>query len=140
MTTSCPNCASAAPRAAVDVVFPTPPFPEVTTTTLAIVCISWDDSYSVQRGDPQLVTFQPRLDSSTAQPFIHRFSSQVVTIDRQKLGFDPAAEDACSRVPVRACHGSAAQCAVNMYRSSGDKLGTGADRTEDRHVAVRKEN
>lgn len=30
-------CASAAPSAAVDVVFPTPPFPDVTTKTLAIL-------------------------------------------------------------------------------------------------------
>ena len=32
-----PVCASAAPSAAVDVVFPTPPLPDVTTRTLAIV-------------------------------------------------------------------------------------------------------
>ena len=35
-TTFCPLCASAAPSAAVEVVFPTPPLPEVTTRTLAI--------------------------------------------------------------------------------------------------------
>src|SRR5918993_4808799 len=33
-TTFCPFCASAEPRAAVEVVLPTPPFPEVTTSTL----------------------------------------------------------------------------------------------------------
>src|SRR4029079_6660517 len=36
-TTFSPPCASAAPRAAEDVVLPTPPLPEVTTKTLAIV-------------------------------------------------------------------------------------------------------
>src|SRR5215207_1718968 len=33
-TTFCPPCASAAPRAAVEVVFPTPPLPDVTTKTV----------------------------------------------------------------------------------------------------------
>src|SRR5215208_2789048 len=36
-TTFCPPCASAAPRAAVVVVLPTPPLPDVTTNTLAIL-------------------------------------------------------------------------------------------------------
>src|SRR5438876_1200804 len=35
-TTFCPKVANAAPRAAVDVVLPTPPLPDVTTTTLPI--------------------------------------------------------------------------------------------------------
>src|SRR5262249_45447597 len=34
--TFCPACANAAPSAAVDVVFPTPPLPDVTPMTLAI--------------------------------------------------------------------------------------------------------
>ena len=38
--TFCPACASAAPSAAVDVVLPTPPLPDVTTRTLAILAVS----------------------------------------------------------------------------------------------------
>ncbi len=38
--TFCPACASAAPSAAVDVVLPTPPLPDVTTRTLAMLSIS----------------------------------------------------------------------------------------------------
>src|SRR5215212_335885 len=36
-TAFCPPCASAAPSAAVDVVLPTPPLPDVTTSTFAIL-------------------------------------------------------------------------------------------------------
>jgi len=63
---------------------------------------------SVQRGDLQLVAFKPSLDRPVAQAFIHRFGSHVVTIDCQKLGFDPAAEDARPRIAIRSRHGTAA--------------------------------
>src|SRR5262249_11614588 len=138
-TTFCPNCASAAPRAAVDVVFPTPPFPEVTTMTLAIVCISCDDCYSVQRGEFQLIAFKPRLDRPVAQALVHRLCRHVIAVDCQKLGFDPAAENARACVAVRSRHGAAAQRAIDMDGSACHQLGAGADRAEHGHVAIREE-
>src|SRR3982074_3551755 len=55
-----PICASAAPSAAVEVVFPTPPFPDVTTKTFAIIFLL---CRLIQRCNFHDVAFEPRLSS-----------------------------------------------------------------------------
>src|ERR1700736_189067 len=84
-TTFSPICASAAPSAAVEVVLPTPPLPDVTTNTLAILTSLAD---SIQRCNLHDVAFQPRLSWTIAQGGIYFFSSLIVTVDRQQLCLD----------------------------------------------------
>src|SRR3954465_12003636 len=136
-TTLCPVCASAAPSAAVDVVFPTPPLPDVTTITFAI-CPS--SSVSIQCRDDQCVAIEPGLSAPAAETLIDFFGGTVVTVNRQKLGFDAATKDARLPVSARAGQRAAAQRAVNMDRAAGHYFGPGGDRSDHRDVAVGKKD
>src|SRR5882757_3187080 len=120
-TTFSPICASAAPSAAVDVVLPTPPFPDVTTTTLAIL-ISLTEL--VQRCDFHGVAFEPCLGGPIAQVRVYLFGGLVVTVDRQKFGLDLLAENPRRRITADSRHRPAAKRAVDMDGSAGDDLGT----------------
>ena len=129
------RCASAAPSAAVDVVLPTPPLPDVTTKTLAILKLL---RLLVQRCDFQNVAVEPGLGRPIAQRFVDVFRGLVVAVDRQQLGFDALAVNPRRRVAVDAGHRAASERAVNMDRSSGDDFGARSDRPEHRHIAVGK--
>src|ERR1700751_3965223 len=68
-TTLSPECASAAPSAAVEVVLPTPPLPDVTTTTRADFLLSifaTFRSFLVHRRDFQGVAIKPGLGRAVA--------------------------------------------------------------------------
>src|SRR6202011_62851 len=82
-TTFSPLCASAAPSAAVDVVLPTPPLPDVTTKTLAILLspprLSIQDCY---RDD---TVFEPALGRPAAKACVHLLGGAVVTVDRDEF-------------------------------------------------------
>src|SRR4051812_811234 len=136
-TTRCPLCASAAPSAAVDVVFPTPPLPDVTTITFAIHSSS---SVSIQCRDDQCVAIEPGLSAPAAKALIDFFGGTVVTVDRQKLSFDAATKNARLSVSARARQRAAAQRAVNMDRAAGHYFGSGGDRSDHHHVAVWKKD
>src|SRR6266516_1406416 len=82
-TTFCPNVASAAPRAAVDVVFPTPPLPDVTTTTLPISLPS--TAVSIEGCHHQRITFEPDLHWPAAQRCIDIIGRLIEAVDRQKI-------------------------------------------------------
>src|ERR1700681_4563510 len=84
-TTDWPDCAKAAPRAAVDVVLPTPPLPDVTTKTLAILLPFY--AVSVQGCDAENGTFEPNLNGPTAKARVHVLGGLVISIDGEKLGF-----------------------------------------------------
>src|ERR1700676_4040321 len=84
-TTFCPACASAAPRAAVEVVLPTPPLPDVTTRTLPILSPSY--AVLIERRHHDGVVLQPRLDRPPVQILVHVVRRLVPAVDRQQLGF-----------------------------------------------------
>src|SRR6185436_6705809 len=119
-TTLCPLCASAAPSAAVVVVFPTPPLPEVTTRTLAIRDLL---SRLIQRGNFHGVSLQPGLRRAVAARDVDFFGSLIVAVDRKQFGLDPLAVDSRAGIAVDARHRTAAQGSVDMDRSAGDDLG-----------------
>src|SRR5947208_9375121 len=83
-TTFCPPCASAAPSAAVEVVLPTPPLPDVTTTTLAIVFASYLGS--VEGCHHQGIALEPGLHRPAAQLRVNVVGGLVEAVDREKLG------------------------------------------------------
>src|SRR4051794_17162930 len=105
--------ARAAPSAAVDVVLPTPPLPDVTTITLPIwsspVC---DCCISNKLLCPDLVAIEPELDGLPVQIGRHLFRSRVDAVDRQQLGFELAAEDTRRGIPQRARERPAAQRSI----------------------------
>src|SRR5436309_14696897 len=76
-TTFCPLWASGAPSAAVEVVFPTPPLPEVTTSTLAIRDLL---SRLIERGNFHGVAFQPGLRWAVDRKSVDFFCSLVVAV------------------------------------------------------------
>src|SRR5271155_4731402 len=102
-TTFSPICASAAPRAAVDVVLPTPPLPDVTTTTLAILLPF--RTVSFQRRDHEAGAFEPYLGRPAAQLRRHVLGGAVIAVDGEQLGFVATAENAGTRVTHGARHG-----------------------------------
>src|SRR2546429_3190377 len=118
-TTFCPLCASAAPSAAVEVVFPTPPLPEVTTSTLAIRDLL---SRLIQRGNFHGVALQPGLRRAVAERDVDFFCSLVVAVDGEQLCLDLLAVDPRIGIAVDARHRAAAQRPVDMDRSAGDDL------------------
>src|SRR3712207_3058287 len=101
-TTFCPPCASAAPKAAVDVVLPTPPLPDVTTMTFAI-CVPPRPRFSAQRFHPDRVAVEPHLDGAAAEGRVHVLGGLVEAVDRKQLCFELAAIDAGAGVAHRAC-------------------------------------
>src|SRR3981081_3953020 len=84
-TTFSPICASAAPSAAVEVVFPTPPFPDVTTKNLAILFLL---CRLIQRCNFHDVALQQHLSWPIAQGGAYIFCSLVVAVDCQQFGLD----------------------------------------------------
>src|SRR6185312_4666080 len=114
-----PSFASAAPIAAVDVVFPTPPLPEVTTTTLDI-----SSSLSVKSCDLDRFILEPGLDGLAAHICLDFVGGDVDAPDRQELGLETAAEDARLRLAKSPGHGPAAQYAVDVHRAARDHFGS----------------
>src|SRR5438445_5400070 len=110
-TTFSPSCASAAPSAAVEVVFPTPPLPDVTTRTLAIRNLL---SRLIQRGNFHGVAFQPGLRRAVAKRNVDFFCSLVVAVDREQLRLDLLAVDPRVGIAVDARHRTAAQRPVDV--------------------------
>src|ERR1700704_2400510 len=118
-TTFSPICASAAPSAAVEVVFPTPPLPEVTTKTLAILNLL---CRLIQRCNFHDVALEPGLGRPIAQVDADVFRSLVVAVDRQQFRFDFLAIDPRRRVAVDARHRAAAKRSIDMDGAAGDNL------------------
>src|SRR5215468_11276328 len=136
-TTLSPRCARAAPRAAVVVVLPTPPLPDVTTSTLAISkLLCW----SVQRCDSHSLALKPGLGGPAAQGSIDVFRGLIKSINCKQFGLDPLAEDPRVGIAVHARHGATAQRAIDVDRPARDHLRAGADRAQNRHVAVREDH
>src|SRR6195256_2760717 len=118
-TTFCPLWASAAPSAAVEVVFPTPPLPEVTTRTLAILTLL---TRLIQRCNFHDVAFEPRLSWPIAQGDVYLFRGLVVAVDGQKLGLDFLAINPRGGIAIDTRHRAAAKRSVNVDGSPGDNF------------------
>src|SRR5215218_10279773 len=134
-TTFCPPCANAAPRAAVEVVFPTPPLPDVTTRTFAILAPRESFTASALGSHPNCVAFKPGLRGPPEHIRRDVVGCFVMAVDGQKLGFELAAEDARLPVARRARDRSPAQGAVDVDRPARHDLCPGADRADDGQVA-----
>src|SRR5450631_42760 len=119
-TTLSPVRASAAPSAAVEVVLPTPPLPDVTTMTLPMwslqICadptLCRFNAASIHGRHHQHFAVEPGLNEPAAQGGVEVLGGAVEAVDRQQLRFDLAAEDARLPVARHAGHGAAAQGAV----------------------------
>src|SRR6516225_8597276 len=136
-TTFFPGRASAAPIAAVDVVLPTPPLPDVTTSTFAISYLLLQlPMNSIERRNPHDLAIQAGLRRLGTQARVQFLRGLIVAVDRNEFGFDLLAVDARGRVAVDARHRAPAQRAIDMDRAAGDDLGARADRTQYRHVAL----
>src|SRR6185312_6547287 len=108
-TTFLPLWARTAPRAAVEVVFPTPPLPDVTTTTLPMHV---SPMLSVEGRDQNCAFVQIGLYRRAARGRLHVLRDAIPPIHRQKLGFVPPAEDARLAISRGAGDGAPAQCAI----------------------------
>src|SRR5689334_2512554 len=115
--TLCPLRASAAPKAAVEVVFPTPPLPDVTTNTWDIVLNL--SAVSIQGGDLHGLAVKPCLYGAAAQASFQIVGGPVQAVDRQKLRFKAAAEDAGARIAREPGDRPAAQGSVDVDRTPG---------------------
>src|SRR5215218_8102231 len=137
-TTLSPPCANAAPRAAVVVVLPTPPLPDVTTSTFAIQTPSCDAS--ALTGDPDCAALKPGLHGPPEHIRRDVVGCRVMAVDGQKLGFERAAEDARLPVARRARDRSPAQRAVDVDRAARDDFCARADGSDNGQVAVGEED
>ena len=87
--------------------------------------------------DPDHAVVEKGLHRPAARGWFHVFGGAIPAVHRQKLGFVLPAEDARLGVAGRAGKGASAQRAVDMDGPAGEDLGTGADRAEHDHVAMR---
>src|ERR1700712_1375789 len=130
--TLCPPCARAAPRAAVVVVLPTPPLPDVTTRTFAT-----RRSPLIQACHSDVAVIEPDLGGLAAQGRAHVLRRPHEAVDPQQLGFELAAVDSCARVARRPGDRASAQGAVDVDGAAGQDLGPRGDRTHHGYVAGR---
>src|SRR5487761_2700049 len=135
-TTFAPPWARAAPRAAVDVVLPTPPLPDVTTTTCVIVSFPLCVAGSLECRQHHGRAVEPGLRGFAAQRGVHVLGGAIDAVDRQQFGFEAAAEDAGGLVAVEPGDGAPAQHAIDVDGSAGDDLCPPGDGAEYRHVAA----
>src|ERR1700732_63600 len=78
-----PVIASAAPSAAVDVVLPTPPLPEVTTRTVPMSFCSF--GLSVQKPHRDCAVLELDLNRAADKPRLALLGRQIVAVDRHQL-------------------------------------------------------
>src|SRR6202521_4606265 len=128
--------AKAAPSAAVDVVLPTPPLPDVTTITFPIFATS--NAVSIHRCNHQCFAREPSLDRPLAQLGVEVHRGAVIAVDRHEFRFDAPAENPRPAVARCARQGAAAQGTVDVDATAGDDFGARADRAQHDHVAVRE--
>src|SRR5262249_4457656 len=91
---------------------------------------------SVECHHPYRVAVEPSLDWPATKVRFDGIGSLVQAVDREKLGFDLAAENPCPRVPgrTRLCPAGRATTAVD--RTAGDDLGARGHGTNHAHVAI----
>src|SRR3712207_2205584 len=100
--------------AAAEVVFPTPPLPDVTTMTLAnsILLRSSRPFGSGQRVDHQTLVLERHAGAPAQVARVDLLADQVHARDRQELGLELVAEDQGLLVALDPGEGTAAQDAV----------------------------
>src|SRR5919206_3596227 len=90
------------------VVLRTPPFPDVTTSALAI------PTPSVQQRHANGVGLKPSVDGLSPEVGWHVLRRFVDAINRDKLRLEPVAKDASARISGRASNDPSAQRAVDV--------------------------
>src|SRR5918992_1341903 len=111
-----PRWASPAPMAAVVVVLPTPPLPEVMTMILAKA------SLLLERVDAERIAVEIHLHPLLQQAVLEIIAGAVDAADRHQLRLEAVAEDARLGVAVGAGQRATAQRAVDMHVATRDHL------------------
>src|SRR6185312_9720970 len=132
--TRLPLWASAAPKDAVDVVLPTPPFPDVTTITL-LMRLSPKNA-STQDSEFEFVAVQPGLEAAALHLGARAFRRDIGAADAQQFGSPFGAEDA-RRLRARDSGDHAPlQRAIDVNGAAGDDFRARGDPADDGHVSV----
>src|SRR5829696_5098935 len=92
---------------------------------------------SIERRERHRHAVETGLDRAAAQARVEIFRHPIAAVDGEKLGLEPAAEDARRAVARGPGKGPAPERAVDVDRAAGDNLGAGTDRADHRHVALR---
>src|SRR5208283_3039427 len=128
-----PSKAKAAPRAAVDVVLPTPPLPDVTT----IILDMFPRPLSVEPSDSDVIQFEPSLNGLPAHIGSDLVRGQIDPRNRQELRLQATAKNARLRLALGSCKGAPAERAVNVNGTAGDDICSRSDRANYGHVALK---
>src|SRR3984893_445766 len=139
-TVRLPRSARPVAKAAAVVVLPTPPLPDVTTTTLPkapslLACMN-RLPLAPARQDRQPVVDQRHLRRVIAMLRRNRLGDEIAAGDRHQLRGEALGEDAGVLVAGGAGDGSAAQGAVDMDVAVGDELGAGAHCRNNDEIAA----
>src|SRR5438270_4694371 len=150
-----PRSASPAAKAAALVVFPTPPLPDVITTTFAnrsslprtcprmlilrsantVVQPLWRPSASIS-SNGQLVIDQRDLHRTPALFGRQLLADQIASGDADQLGLEARAEDSRLDVAAGPGHRPTAQHAIDMDVAVGDQFGAWAHRRGDDEIGA----
>src|SRR5665213_3451480 len=142
---------------ALVVVFPTPPFPDVITTTLdtwASLCGSIQRVFGdgakffatisrrtsgkapSQRGDLALTVLQEDLHRLAPHLGGDLFGHDVRARDGDQLGLQLLTEDSRAGQPLGAGHGTAPQRRIDVHVAVRDDLGAGVDRGQHHQICL----
>src|SRR5690606_9056672 len=140
-----PAMARPAPSAAVDVVLPTPPLPDVITIVFAtrLLRSRWSrcrPPLSFESGSLQGLHHEGIVPEIGLHPLLQVRAANVVARlveagDRDQLGLQAGAEDARRRVAVHAGERPPAQTAIDMDIADGDQLRAGSHRRDHHQIA-----
>src|SRR6516162_7656008 len=99
-----------APSTAVEVVLPTPPLPDVTTTTRADFLLSIFTTFLllVHRRNLQCIAVEPGLNRPVMHAVLDFVSSLVMGANGQQFGLEAVAKDTSAAVAGDACNRLAA--------------------------------
>src|SRR5690606_19575019 len=131
-----PCMARPVPIAALVVVLPTPPLPEVTTIISANVVSSFDVHSCSQWANDELIAFQTGLDAFFPVLFLQVFVHFVIARDGNQLRLQALTENAGIGVTLHAGQGAAPQRAIHMDVAIAENFGAGAYRRDDHPVAA----
>src|SRR5262249_71358 len=101
-TTLSPECASAGPGGAAEVVWPTAPLPDVTTTTRGDFLLSIFTTFLllVHRRNLQCIAVEPGLNRPVMHAVLDFVSSLVMGANGQQFGLEAVAKDTSPPVPL----------------------------------------
>src|SRR5258707_133081 len=133
-----PRWASPVANAAAVVVLPTPPLPDVTTTTCAKRSLLNANRASAAAQDHDALVLEDDLHALADMRGRDVFMDEITAGNAHQLGLEAADEDARRRVARGAGDRAATQRAVDVDVAVGDDFGAGAHRAHDDDVAARR--